>query len=54
MMTLKRRKKTLRNPSFGKVSFYVFTQSGVDVTITILGEKIGVFLKNECYDQNFS
>jgi hypothetical protein len=37
-----------------------FAQSGVDVMITIFGdfrqfsaEKIGVFLKNQCYDQIF-
>jgi hypothetical protein len=28
-------------------------QSGVDVMITILGEKNGVFLKKQCYDHNF-
>jgi hypothetical protein len=27
---------------------------GVDVMITIFGEKIGAFLKNQCYDQNFA
>jgi hypothetical protein len=27
---------------------------GVDVMITIFGEKIGVFLKYQCYDQLFS
>jgi hypothetical protein len=29
-------------------------QSGVDVMITIFGEKIGVFLKNQCCDQIFA
>jgi hypothetical protein len=27
---------------------------GVDVMMTIFGEKIGVFHKNLCYDQNFA
>jgi hypothetical protein len=38
-----------------------FDRPGVDVMIkkfmqffTIFGEKIGVFLKNQCYDQNFA
>jgi hypothetical protein len=29
-------------------------QSGVDVMITIFGEKIGVFLKNQCCDKIFA
>jgi hypothetical protein len=28
--------------------------TGVDVMITIFGEKIGVFLKKQCFDQNFA
>jgi hypothetical protein len=31
-----------------------FGHAGADVMITIFGEKIGVFLKNQCYDQNFA
>jgi hypothetical protein len=27
---------------------------GANVKITIFGEKMGVFLKNQCYDQNFA
>jgi hypothetical protein len=29
-------------------------KSGVDVLITIFCEKFGVFLKNHCYDANFT
>jgi hypothetical protein len=43
-----------------EISFEV-SKSGVDVRIIIFlrfvpifGEKIGVFLKNQCYDQNFA
>jgi hypothetical protein len=39
----------------------VLIMAGVDVMVTIfcdfrqfLGKKIGVFLKNQCYDQNFA
>jgi hypothetical protein len=32
---------------------FFFGNPGVDVMITIFGEKIGVFLKNQCYDHYF-
>jgi hypothetical protein len=41
-------------------NLFLDARPGVDVMITIflrffpiLGEKIGVFLKNQCYDHNF-
>jgi hypothetical protein len=33
------------------ISFNLGRASGVDVMITIFGEKIGVLLKNQSYDQ---
>jgi hypothetical protein len=38
---------------FPPFAFLERRRSGVDVMITIFGEKIGVFLKNHCYDQFF-
>jgi hypothetical protein len=43
---------------FSYSNFYsgrnVVSYPGVDVMITIFDEKIGVFLKNRCYDQFFA
>jgi hypothetical protein len=52
----------LAKNGLGYISGDFFTNSaGTDVMITIFcdfltifGEKIGVFLKNQCYDQNFA
>jgi hypothetical protein len=46
----------VNNPPTGKYNGLKFAQSGVDghnflQFLPIFGEKIGVFLKNQCYDQ---
>jgi hypothetical protein len=50
---LKGRWATLKNKHLGSMFWSQFSAI-FDNFLTIFGEKNGVFLKNQCYDQNFA